>query len=268
MAGQILGDRYQVERQLNKQAGRWTLLGRDLTSQQWVVLKLLFVDDQLIPSDLKQFDREMHALQALSHPCIPQYLGYFEHELPMGKAIVLVQDYVPGNSLQDLLQMGRTFTEPEAKQLATVLLKVLAYLHRQTPPMIHRDLKPGNIVLADRRPHLVDFGSVKMMIGAERSAFSIVGTDGYMPPEQFSGRAVMASDLYGLGSTIVHLVTGQLPSTLPRKQGQLQLQEVIDLSPAFTDWLQWMTEMSLDRRLQTAEEALLVLNTGQVRGML
>ncbi|MGI0490690.1 serine/threonine protein kinase [Alkalinema pantanalense CENA528] len=268
MAGQILGNHYQVEQQLNKQAGHWTLLGRDLISQQRVVLKLLFVDEQLVPSDLKHFEREMRALRALDHPCIPKYLGYFEHELPMGKAMVLVQEYVPGKSLQDLLQLGRTFTEPEAKELATVLLKILAYLHRQTPPLIHRDLKPGNIVLADRRPHLVDFGSVKMMRTSERSVFSIVGTDGYMPPEQFSGRAVMASDLYSLGSTIVHLVTGQLPSTLPRKQGQLQLEQVIDLSPAFTDWLQWMTEMSLDKRLQTAEEALLVLNTGQVRGML
>lgn len=268
MGGQILGDRYEVEKQLGKQAGRWTLLGRDINTQQQVVLKLIFVDDDLHPDDLKLFGREVATLQTLSHPCIPKYLGYFEEELTSSKAVVLVQTYVPGRSLQDYIHAGRTFTEPEAKQMALVLLRILDYLHKQTPPILHRDLKPSNVVLADRRPHLVDFGSVKAVVSQENSAFTMVGTYGYMPPEQFSGRTVLASDLYSLGATIIAMLTGKVPGEIPRHNGHFILSNLVDLSPEFTDWLHWMTETSLDKRLQSAEEALRVLESGQMRGRL
>lgn len=265
MAGQILGDRYEVERQLGKQAGRWTLLARDLNSQELVVIKLLCVDDELEWDDLKLFERELDILKTLSHPSIPRYLGYFEHHLPSGKALALVQHYVEGKSLEQCIQMGRTFTEPEAKQLAKAMLNILVYLHGLNPPVIHRDVKPSNILLANRRLYLVDFGSVKTLLTNENSTFTVVGTYGYMPPEQFSGRAVPASDLYSLGATLLAVITGTHPSSLPRKGNRVDLSQVVDLSPAFSDWLNWMTETSLDRRLKTAQEALEALETGQGR---
>jgi serine/threonine protein kinase len=100
MAGQILGDRYEVERQIGKQTGRWTLLARDLKTQERVVIKLLFLDDALEWDDLKLFEREVEILKALSHPSIPRYLGFFEHQLPNDKALALIQTYVPGKSLE------------------------------------------------------------------------------------------------------------------------------------------------------------------------
>jgi eukaryotic-like serine/threonine-protein kinase len=269
MSGQILGDRYEIEKQLGKQAGRWTLLGRDMQTQAQVVVKLLFKDDLMTAEDLKLFEREVKILQSISHPCIPRYLDYFEQELPTTKALALVQAFVPGKSLQEIIAQGRVFSETETKQIAKVLLKILEHLHSQITPVIHRDIKPSNVVIGlDKRPYLIDFGSVKTMINQDTSAYTMVGTYGYMPPEQFGGRAVIASDLYSLGTTMISLVTGKEPSALPRKGTRFDLEAVVDLSPAFADWLYWMTEIAIDRRLQSATESIRVLDAGQVRGSL
>jgi eukaryotic-like serine/threonine-protein kinase len=269
MAGQILGDRYEVEKQLGKQAGRWTLLARNTQTQEEVVVKLLFKDESMASEDLKLFGREVSILQSLSHPCVPRYLDYFEQELPTTKALALVQAYVPGKSLQEIVQQGRIFSEEEAKQIAKVLLKILEHLHGQITPVIHRDIKPSNIVIGlDKRPYLIDFGSVKTMINQDTSAYTMVGTYGYMPPEQFGGRAVIASDLYSLGATLITLVTGKEPSELPRQGTRFALESIVDLSPAFADWLYWMTEIAVDRRLSSATEALQVLEAGTVRAAL
>lgn len=260
MSGQILGDRYEVEQQIGKQAGRWTLLARDLKTQEQVVAKLLFIDEEVEWDDLKLFEREVETLKALSHPLIPQYLGYFEQELPTGKALVLLQNYIEGKSLESYIQEKRVFSEAEAKPIAKTLLGILNYLHKHQPPVIHRDIKPSNIMLAaDGQVYLIDFGSVKSFGGGDNSAFTVVGTYGYMPPEQFSGRAIAASDLFSLGATLIALVTGTHPSSLPRKGVKVDFGQVVQLSPAFADWLNRITEPSLERRFKSAEEALQAL---------
>ncbi|MBD2038557.1 serine/threonine protein kinase [Leptolyngbya sp. FACHB-321] len=263
MAGQILGDRYEVERQIGKQTGRWTLLARDLKTQERVVIKLLFLDDALEWDDLKLFEREVEILKALSHPSIPRYLGFFEHQLPNDKALALIQTYVPGKSLEQCLQEQRLFTEAETKQLAKALLNILIYLHGQQPPIVHRDIKPSNILLANRQVYLVDFGSVKSLTGTgDTSAFTVVGTYGYMPPEQFSGRAIPASDLYSLGATLTAMLAGAHPSSLPHKGTKLDFEKIANLSPAYADWLGWLTNPNLEQRVRSAQEALAALEQG------
>ncbi|MBW4441035.1 MAG: serine/threonine protein kinase [Plectolyngbya sp. WJT66-NPBG17] len=267
MAGQILGDRYQVERELGKHAGRWTLLVHDLHAKERVVVKLLCSDEDLQSDALKLFDREVETLKSLSHPCIPKYLGYFQHWLPGGRALALVQTYVAGRSLSDCLSRGRRFNEAEAKQIAKSVLYILIYLQERNPSIVHRDIKPSNILLGDRKIHLVDFGSVKIILNRQDgiSDFTIVNTHDFTPPEQYSGRAVTASDLYSLGLTIMTSVTGIQPSQLPRKGNRFDLESVVDLSPAFIDWLQWMTETTIEHRLQSAMMALQALDAAQVR---
>jgi serine/threonine protein kinase len=88
---------------------------------------------------------------------------------------------------------------------------------------------------------------------------TIVGTYGYMPPEQFGDRTVPASDLYSLGATLVTLVTGTHPADLPQKDGRIQFEQQANISPELSSWLRWMTEPSLDRRLGSAKEALQAL---------
>lgn len=263
MPGQILGDRYQVERQLGKQTGRWTLLTRDLQTQERVVIKLLFVDEQLEADDLKLFEREVEILKSLSHPAIPRYLGYFEQKLPHAKALALIQTYVEGRSLEQCLQQGRLFNETEAKQLARALLNILAYLHGRQPPIVHRDIKPSNILLANRQLYLVDFGSVKQVSGNDSTAFTVVGTYGYMPPEQFGGRAIPPSDLYSLGACLLAMITGTHPSSLPRVGSRIDFSQIPHLSSEFADWLGWLYESNLERRAKTVAEALRALEHGR-----
>ncbi|MBD2495677.1 serine/threonine-protein kinase [Nostoc sp. FACHB-280] len=267
---QILGGRYEIQQQLGKKAGRRTFVARDLTTQELVIIKLLSFNSDFEWDDLKLFEREAETLKSLSHPAIPRYLDYFEVNSPTIKGFALVQTYIPAQTLEQCLQSGRSFTEVEVKQIATAILEILIYLHGLNPPVIHRDLKPSNILLGDRsgnsvgQVYLVDFGSVQTVLATEGGTRTVVGTYGYMPPEQFGGRTVPASDLYSLGATLIYLVTGTHPADLPQKDLQIQFDNAVHLSSGLTQWLQWMTEPSLDRRLSSANAALAALEHPQL----
>jgi serine/threonine protein kinase len=259
----ILASRYEITRQLAKKAGRRTLLALDRETKELVVVKLLSFASDFEWDALKLFEREAKILQAISHPAIPRYLDYFELDLNnSSKGFALVQTYIPAKSLEEYLKSGRNFDEAEVKQLATAVLEILTYLHGRQPPAIHRDIKPSNILLGDRsgnsigQVYLVDFGSVQTLAAKESGTMTVVGTYGYMPPEQFGDRTVPASDLYSLGTTLVYLVTGTHPADLPQKDGRIQFAQLTNLSSEFTQWLQRMTEPSLDNRLSSAEKAL------------
>lgn len=268
---QVLGDRYEVQQQLAKKAGRRTLLARDLETQELVVVKLLSFSGDFEWDDLKLFQREAETLKAISHPFIPRYLDYFELDLDNFKGFALVQTYIQAKSLDEYLKAGRTFSEAEVKELAIALLEILIYLHNRQPAVIHRDIKPSNILLSDRtgnsvgQVYLVDFGSVQTLAAREGGTITVVGTYGYMPPEQFGDRTVPASDLYSLGATLIALVTGTHPADLPQKEGRIQFEQLTNFSPELSSWLKWMTQPSLDKRLTSAQAALQALEQPQQR---
>jgi serine/threonine protein kinase len=268
---QPLHDRYQIQRQLSKKAGRQTFLARDLHGGELVVIKLLLFNSGIEWDDLKLFEREAATLQSLSHEAIPRYLDSFEVDLPHAKGFALVQTYIDALSLEAHLKAGRSFSETEVKQLATSLLEILTYLHDRQPPVIHRDIKPSNVLLTNRsgnsvgQVYLVDFGSVQTIAAREGGTITIVGTYGYMPPEQFGGRATPASDLYSLGATLIYLVTGQHPADLPQKDLRIQFEPVAaNLSPGLIKWLQQMTAPSLEKRLTSAQQSLQALEQSQL----
>ncbi len=266
----LLGDRYQTTHLLGKKAGRQTWRATDRETQDAVVVKLLVFSADFHWDDLKLFEREAETLRSLSHPAIPRYLDAFEFELPMGRGFAIVQSYIEAASLQQHLKSGRSFTEAEVRQLAMDLLGILIYLHDRQPAVIHRDLKPSNILLGDDlrsvvdhrsgnspgQVYLVDFGSVQTLAAREGGTITVVGTYGYMPPEQFGGRAVPASDLYSLGATLIYLVTGQHPADLPQTDLRLEFDRLTNLSRGFTRWLQGLTEPSLSKRTASAQAAL------------
>jgi serine/threonine protein kinase len=267
MIGKILAERYEVLQQLGKQTGRQTLLARELKNQELVVIKQLFLGGDFEWQDLKLFEREAETLKKLSHPAIPRYLDYLEINEPESKGFALVQTYVKGKTLEDHLRSGRSFSESEVKELAKLLLKILIYLqHTKVPPVIHRDIKPSNILLHSRSDHtvgqvyLVDFGSVQNQAAKLGGTITVVGTYGYMAPEQFGGRSVPASDLYGLGATLIYLVTGLHPTELSQQDLKIKFADrATHLNPNLIDWLEWMTEPSLDKRLSSAREAWISL---------
>ena len=271
MTGKILAERYEVQRQLGKQTGRQTLLARDLQTQELVVIKQLFLGGDFEWQDLKLFEREAETLKSLSYPAIPRYLDYLEIDEPDSKGFALVQTYVEGKTLEEHLRSGHTFSESEVKELAKSLLEILIYLHEQEPPVIHRDIKPSNILLHSRSGHsvgqvyLVDFGSVQNQAAKFGGTITVVGTYGYMAPEQFGGRSVPASDLYGLGATLIYLVTGLHPTELSQQDLKIQFADRAGhLNPDLIDWLEWMTEPSLSKRLSSAGEALRSLKNPRI----
>jgi serine/threonine protein kinase len=245
-------------------------IAKDQTTGELVVVKLLSFSSDFEWDDLKLFEREAETLKSLSHPAIPRYLDYFEVNSPTIKGFALVQSYIPAQTLEQYLQAGRTFTEAEIKQIATDVLEILIYLHGLYPPVIHRDIKPSNILLGERsgnsvgQVYLVDFGSVQTVLAAEGGTRTVVGTYGYIPPEQFGGRTVPASDLYSLGATLIYLLTGTHPADLPQKDFRIQFEPRIALSHSLSKWLQWMTEPMLERRASSAEAALKALNQSEL----
>ncbi|MBC6430494.1 serine/threonine protein kinase [Nostoc sp. HG1] len=273
MIGEILGDRYEVQQLLGKKAGRRTLLARDLQTQELVVIKLLSFGGDFEWDSLKLFEREAETLKSLSYPLIPQYLNYFEVNLPTIKGFALVQTYIRAKTLEQYLQTGRTFTEAEVKQIARALLEILIYLHGLYPPVIHRDIKPSNILLGERsgnnvgQVYLVDFGSVQTVLATETGTRTVVGTYGYMPPEQFGGRTVAASDLYSLGATLIYLMTGNHPADLPQKDFRIQFEQAANVSPSFSNWLKWMIEPSLEGRFSSVTQAIAALEKPQATNL-
>ena len=158
-------------------------------------------------------------LEGLDHPGIPAYRDHFE-ATPDGPGeevlFCLVRDFVDGESLQERIEAGRSYDEAEVVDIAGQLLDILAYLHGQSPPIIHRDIKPANVILgSDGRVHLVDFGTVQAEVARETGGSTIVGTAGYVAPEQLMGRAAPASDIYALGVTIASLLSGMAPTEFP-----------------------------------------------------
>jgi serine/threonine protein kinase len=259
---QVLLERYELQQQLGRTgAGRQTWLAIDLHTHQSVIVKLLAFNPQMQWDELKLFEREAQVLQSLDHARIPEYHDYFSVDdqiLWFG----LVQAYIPGRSLQDLLDQGEVMTESQARQVAIELLAVLNYLHQLPQPVLHRDIKPSNLIRGeDGLMYLVDFGAVQDRATLTGMTFTVVGTCGYAPLEQFWGRAVPASDLYALGATLIHLLTGIAPADLPQRNSRIQFAEVVKLSPFFTAWLEKLTETALEKRFGSAQEAIEAIQT-------
>ncbi|MGK7924843.1 MAG: serine/threonine protein kinase [Spirulina sp.] len=267
MSSSMIRGRYKIQKRLSNKGSRQTFLALDLETQQPVVLKVLLFGHDFQWQDHKLFERGANALSTLSHPRIPRYLDYFDLDTDKAKGFVQVQSYIPARSLQQHLEAGWTFSEQEIRQLAKNLLDILIYLHNHQPAIIHRDIKPSNILLGDRMSDrvgevfLVDFDSVQTHDSIQLGkTMTIVGTYGYMPPEQFGGKAYPASDLYSLGATLIAIATGKPPSDLPQKNLRIDFEGETQLSFEFTHWIKWLLEPSLDLRLSSARYARQLLD--------
>jgi eukaryotic-like serine/threonine-protein kinase len=246
---------YQLLQCLSANGGRETWLASDLRTNQQVIFKSLFCGRDMEWQDLKLMEREAETLRAIEHPNIPQHLDSFWFLQPEGSYFCLVHQYIEGISLGETVQQGRRFTLQQVEQIARKLLSILEYLHYLSPPVIHRDVKPSNILIApDEEVYLLDFGSVQAA-AAGRSTITVVGTFGFMPPEQFGGIAEPSSDLYALGATLLFLLTGRDPSTLPRKSLRFDLQGLLPGDNNIEGWLAKILEPDPENRFRTAQEA-------------
>jgi serine/threonine protein kinase len=262
-------DRRQDFDSLSLVQSLWRLLTQLPLLSRWypptpypqVVLKFLAFNAQMQWDEFKLFEREAEILQQQHHPRLPRYRDRFEltkEASPVGwDWYVLVQDYIPGASLQTLLDRKHRFTEAEIYEIATQVLAILSDLHSCDPPILHRDIKPGNLIWgSDRQIYLIDLGAVQAHSPLVGASMTVVGTSGYTPIEQFWGRSAPASDLYALGVTLIHLLTGIAPAHLPQQDLQLQFADRVKVNPRLLRWLKQMTAASLEKRFVSAQAAL------------
>ncbi|MBJ7900160.1 MAG: protein kinase [Cyanobacteria bacterium RI_101] len=213
-----LKERYQALKLIGQGGFGKTFLAVDLDkpSRPHCVIKQFFPQGQSSGSFGKAaelFQEEAKRLDELGrHNQIPELLAYFIAE---DQRQYLVQEYVAGQNLAQELAAQGVFNEAKIRALLADLLPVLDFIHRNQ--VIHRDIKPENIIRrqADQKLVLVDFGAAKAVTPQNRSVTgTVIGSAEYVAPEQMNGKAVNASDLYSLGVTCLHLLTGVSPFDL------------------------------------------------------
>lgn len=159
---------------------------------------------------VRLFQREARILSQLNHPGIVRVFDSYASD---DGRYFLVMDYVPGKNLDVMVRTGGPFTSDHATWIAIQCCEILEYLHSLTPPIIYRDLKPSNLMLTpEGKVVFIDFGIARTFMPEE--AATRVITAGYSPPEQYFGKPEIRSDIYSLGATISHLVTGIRPKPL------------------------------------------------------
>jgi hypothetical protein len=203
------------------------------------------------------FERSTRVLRGLDHPALPAV-----HAFERGEAarLVLVREIFDGGTLFERIRLqDRRLTAAQVRRLLGALLELLAYLQALVPPVVHRDVKPSNIMFrtaADWDPVLVDFDTIAPPKGLG-SGLTIVGTPGYAAPEQFAGATSPASDVYGLGATMLFVVTHLDADDLPRERGRFDVAEHLRaLGAATAAVILRMVEPDLERRYASAADAL------------
>ncbi|MBW4599775.1 MAG: serine/threonine protein kinase [Calothrix sp. FI2-JRJ7] len=259
---EIIAQRYKILSILGQGGIGITYSALDIECDKHVALKVLSLRKMKDWKKMELFEREAKTLAQLNHPAIPSYYGYFQIDTQLDKSFYIVQQLAPGKSLAELIEAGWCPSEDEVREIAVSILEILTYLHSLVPPVIHRDIKPQNIIRSDDgKIFLVDFGAVaETYHNTIAGGSTIVGTLGYMAPEQFRASAVPATDLYGLGSTLLFLLTQKSPADLPQSQLKIDFRSHTNITNHFANWLDKMLEPVSSNRFPSTQEATAVLN--------
>ncbi|MBW4546569.1 MAG: serine/threonine protein kinase [Symplocastrum torsivum CPER-KK1] len=263
----LLKERYRTLKPIGQGGFGKTFLAvdEDKPSQPRCVIKQFFPQAQgtnTVQKAAELFTQEAVRLDELGkHPQIPELLAYFSQDSQQ----YLVQEFIDGKDLAHELTEKGVFNEAQVRSLLNDLLPVLQFVHQHQ--VIHRDIKPENIIRRHRDSQLVlvDFGASKVASGtALARTGTAIGSAGYSAPEQNIGRAVFASDIYGLGVTCIHLLTGRHPFDLfDANEGIWVWRDACSqpVSVALGRILDKMLESAINRRYQSAAEVLRDLNS-------
>ena len=228
-ATNVWGGRFAIDGVLGEGAQGTTFQGTDLKTGARVAVKVFDVGRAKDWKALQLFDREAETLKSVDHPGIPKLLDVIVDAETGARA--LVRTLVPGESLAAEVKAKGPLSEAALWSVIIDVTDVLGALHGRSSPIVHRDVKPANLI---RRPDgkvcLVDFGGVGRL--RESAGSTVVGTFGYMAPEQLYGAQTPATDMYALGATLLMLATGTEPEELPRSGLSLDVDKAVGrLSP-------------------------------------
>jgi serine/threonine protein kinase len=247
------GGRYVVVSLLGEGSQGATYAATDAASGRAVAVKRFDVRGARGWKDVELAEREARVLATLDHPLVPRYIEHFEED----GALYLVMGRVEGESLEAIRKRDGALPEAEVRRFLACADRALTYLHGRGSPVVHRDVKPSNVVRrADGSYVLVDFGAVSEQL--RRSSSTVVGTMGYMAPEQLQGRSLPASDVYAVGATALAALAGVEPETLPHKGLRIDVRAALKgrASPELVGALERMLEPDPDLRAPSIAAAL------------
>jgi len=218
------------------------------------VLKEMNADIAQIPKAQELFEREAATLKTLNHPGIPKYFDFFIED----DKKYLVMELVHGRDMEKSVRQTGPVPLEQAIAWMIQTCEVLDYLHTRPTPIIHRDIKPGNLLIRaiDQRIVVLDFGAVK---AAGMPPGTRIGAEGYSAPEQIQGRPLTQSDLYAIGPSLAFLLTGKNPLRLQKREdpfNRLDLDKIEGLPRRLRLLMQRVTEPDPSDRYQTAKELI------------
>jgi tRNA A-37 threonylcarbamoyl transferase component Bud32 len=265
---QLLRNRYSILQKLAQGGQSAVYLATDLRANNEPRAIKEMSQADLQPHELERavvgIQREAEMLARLKHPAIARVFEQFTDD----NKYYLAMEYVPGKTLEDeMIERGAPVRWEEAARWGATLADVLIYLHSQQPAIIYRDLKPSNVMLClNGALKLIDFGIARWFTQAQSRDTAQLGTDGYAPVEQYASRSEPRSDLYALGASLYHLLTGRVPLSAPLRMADDGLPSIRSLNPTVPESVERViaTAMALqlgDRfpNAQALRDALLAL---------
>ena len=217
-----------------------------------LVLKEMNADMMRIAKARELFEREARVLKSLDHPGIPKYYDFFVEN----DRKYLVMELIHGHNLEQFIYQRGALDQERAIKWMIQVCTILTYLHNLHPPLVHRDVKPANLILRnlDSRLMLLDFGAVKEL---GTSLETRIGVEGYSAPEQYRGKPCPQSDIYGVGATIIFLITGKTPMQYYRYKGakyEFDIASIPNLTPQLGKVVEKACRSDFRDRYQNAEE--------------
>lgn len=248
-----LRDKYELISVLGRGNQGSVYLARAKSDKSLVAIKQITIDSVSSWKTYDLFHREVDTLSKLDIPGIARFYEAAEHLSDDHPAACIVQQYIEGHTLSEMIRLGHRFSLSRIFEIAYQLIEILQALHGHQPPIIHRDIKPSNIILTPNntgyKATLIDFGAVANP-QIQSGGSTVAGTYGYMPPEQITGHPEPASDIYALGVMLVSLIAGVSPDQIEVKDFRLIIDPLLEnVPPQIVPVLRQMTDPLVANRL-------------------
>ncbi|MBQ8167484.1 MAG: protein kinase, partial [Lachnospiraceae bacterium] len=261
--GTVLDGKYEIWKEVGRGGMSIVYLARDnRLNKQWAVKEIKNDGSKSTKTLLKGLEREANILKNVDHPVLPRIVDIINQE----GTIYVVMDFIEGTTIQDRLKKEGAQPQDLVIEWGLQLASALDYLHNMNPPVIYRDMKPSNVMIKpEGGVKLIDFGTAKEYIVENNADTTALGTRGYAAPEQFGdaqGRGIYKTDartdIYNLGATLYHIVTGKNPCEPP-----YEMKPIREWNPSLSSGLEKIilkcTQPNPNDRYQNCSELMYAL---------
>ncbi|MFC1858677.1 protein kinase [Thermodesulfobacteriota bacterium] len=259
----VINKRFRIEKELKSSPSSQTFLAFDQAKEQHCIVKCLVMTRTDSWETVELFEQQAKILSHLDHPNIPEFIDYFTEETKRENYFYLVQEFIQGQSLAQLVEDGKYFTEDQVIELIQKFLDILKYLHGFSPPLIHRNIKPANIFIGDDGEiYLTDFAAIKgkLVDDVEVPESIIQESYAYTPLEVLKGEADPSSDIYSIGASMIFALSHTSPDQMGSMGSALDFRKHVNISKDFYRILSKMVRPEQKDRYQNVQELISDLN--------